>query len=186
MPLIVGLGNIGKEYNGTRHNVGFELIDLLAESMSVTLSKGNGPYFYGIGRFKGQQVVLLKPTTLMNRSGRAVRHALTYFNESLDQTLVCYDDLHLEVGQIRLRPGGSAAGHNGVQNIIDLVGTKKFPRLRLGIGSDFARGQQVDYVLSPFSPNQCKDIDEALEEAQDAIYCFLRAGINQAMNDYNG
>jgi PTH1 family peptidyl-tRNA hydrolase len=186
MPLIVGLGNIGKEYNGTRHNVGFELIDLLADDMSVTLSKGNGPYYYGEGRFKGQSVILLKPTTYMNRSGLAVRKALAQFSESLDNTLVCYDDLHLDAGQLRLRPGGSAAGHNGVQDIINQLGTRDFPRLRIGIGSDFARGQQVDYVLAPFTSTQRKEVNQGLDQARDAVFCFLRAGIDQAMNDYNG
>lgn len=185
MPLIVGLGNIGKEYNGTRHNVGFELINLLCDSMSVTLSKGNGPYFYGKGRHKGQNIVLIKPTTYMNRSGNAVRHACTYFDEPLDKTLICYDDLNLDAGQLRLRPGGSAGGHNGISDIIEKVGTKKFPRLRIGIGNDFPRGRQVNYVLSPFDSKQRPLIDEALERATDAVFCFVREGIDQAMNRYN-
>jgi PTH1 family peptidyl-tRNA hydrolase len=185
MPLIVGLGNIGKEYHATRHNVGFELIDLLSDSMSVTLSKGNGPYFYGKGRYKGQTIVLVKPTTYMNKSGSAVRHACSYFKEPLDQTLICYDDLNLEVGQLRLRPGGSAGGHNGISDIIEKVGTKDFPRLRIGIGNDFPRGRQVDYVLSPFDTKQRPLINEALERAEDAVFCFAREGINQAMNQFN-
>jgi peptidyl-tRNA hydrolase, PTH1 family len=185
MALIVGLGNPGAEYNKTRHNVGFEVLDKLAEKLSITFVSENGLYFKGEGRFKGQPVVLIKPTTYMNRSGRAVTKALAETGFSKSECLVCYDDIHLEAGRIRLKPSGSAGGHNGIADIIDKLQTRDFPRLRMGVGSDFNRGKQADYVLSPFTKQQREEIDLALERAIDAILLFLRKGIDIAMNEYN-
>lgn len=185
MALIVGLGNPGVEYKGTRHNIGFELIDKLSEKLTIALKPGNGLFFLGEGRFKSQKVILMKPSTFMNRSGRAVSKALVVTGESISNCLVCYDDIHLETGQIRLRPGGSAGGHNGILDIIERLNTNKFPRLRIGIGNDFQRGKQSDYVLSPFTALEKERINEALDVASEAILTFLRGGIDQAMNQYN-
>ena len=185
MALIVGLGNPGVEYKGTRHNVGFDLIDKLSEKMAITLQQGNGLFFFGEGHFKSKKVTLLKPTTFMNRSGKAVSKALAQTGGLISDCIVCHDDIHLDAGIIRLRPGGSSGGHNGITDIIETLGTKKFPRLRIGIGNDFPRGRQSDYVLSPFIDSQQKLIDEALEVASDAILLFLRGGIDLAMNNFN-
>lgn len=185
MTVIVGLGNPGSKYAGTRHNVGFELIDRLAASQSVTLGPGKGPFHVGTGHFKGEKLILVKPTTYMNLSGDAVQQVLNWYKVKPENCLVCYDDLALELGTIRLRPGGSAGGHNGVKDIILKLGTDEFPRLRIGIGNSFAEGRQVDYVLSKFDRNERKIIDEVLDMAVDAVHSFLRAGINQAMNDFN-
>lgn len=185
MALIVGLGNPGLEYKGTRHNVGFELIDKLSEKLTITLEPGNGLFFLGEGRFKGQTVSLLKPTTYMNNSGKAVSKGLASSGNTPADCIVCYDDIHLETGRIKIKPSGSAGGHNGVQNIIDRLQTKDFARLRIGIGNDFNRGRQSDYVLSPFSSSQRKEIDDVLEIASDAILTFLRGGIDIAMNQFN-
>lgn len=185
MALIAGLGNPGAEYHKTRHNVGFELIDLLSEKLSIPLEPDNGLYQIGEGRFKGQAVVLLKPTTFMNRSGKAVKKALTKKGFAPSECMICHDDIHLDIGKIRLRASGSAGGHNGVSDIIEQLQTRDFPRIRIGIGSDFGRGQQSGYVLSPFTPEQQEQIDAALEVASDAILTFLRGGINIAMNNFN-
>lgn len=185
MALIVGLGNPGQEYEGTRHNIGFELIDTLSNQLKIPLKPGNGPFIMGEGRFKGQNVYLLKPATFMNHSGKAVTKVLAATGESTDNCIICYDDINLEVGTIRLRPSGSAAGHNGLADILNRLGTQQISRLRMGIGNDFSRGKQVDYVLSPFSPEQRIEINQALEVASDAILTFLRGGINLAMNEFN-
>ena len=185
MALIVGLGNPGQEYEGTRHNVGFELIDTLSEKLTITLKPGNGLFFMGEGQFKGQNVTLLKPTTYMNRSGKAVTKALALTGDTPANILVCYDDIHLEAGRIKLKPSGSAGGHNGMKDIIDRLQTRDFPRLRIGIGNDFKPGRQSDYVLSPFSSSQRKMMDETLEVASEAIFMFLRGDIERAMNEYN-
>jgi len=185
MPLIIGLGNPGSKYAGTRHNIGFKLIDRLTQSMSVRLKTGKGPYLVGKGNHAGHPVYLIKPTTYMNSSGNAVRQALHWYKEDLDSCLICYDDLDLELGTIRLRPRGSAGGHNGIKDIIEKMGTNTFPRLRIGIGNDFPRGQQVNYVLSPFSEEEQEIIGSTLDRAVDATYCFIREGIEQAMNKFN-
>lgn len=185
MALIVGLGNPGQEYEGTRHNIGFELIDTLSDQLKIPLKPGNGPFLIGEGRFKGQNVYLLKPATFMNHSGKAVTKVLAATGESTDNCIICYDDINLDVGTIRLRPSGSAGGHNGLADILNRLGTQQISRLRIGIGNNFSRGKQVDYVLSPFSPEQRIEINQALKVASDAILTFLRGGINLAMNEFN-
>lgn len=185
MPLLIGLGNPGSKYAGTRHNVGFEFIDLLADAMSVRMGPGKGPFHVGKGNHAGHSIYLVKPTTYMNNSGSAVQKAVSWYKEDLSDCLVCYDDLALDVGTLRLRPGGSAAGHNGIADIIQKLGTDAFPRLRIGIGDDFARGQQVQHVLSPFTEEEREVINITLEKAVDAALCFVRDGIEQAMNEFN-
>jgi PTH1 family peptidyl-tRNA hydrolase len=185
MPLIIGLGNPGSKYAGTRHNIGYELIDQLADSLSAQLGPGKGPFCVGKGHHAGQSLYLIKPTTYMNNSGQAVRKALNWYKEDAEQCLICYDDLALDVGDIRLRPSGSAGGHNGIKDIIQKLGTNTFPRLRIGIGSDFPNGQQVQHVLSAFSNDERKIINTTLDTATDACFCFIREGIDQAMNKFN-
>lgn len=185
MALIAGLGNPGAEYKDTRHNIGFELLDLLSEKLSVTFESESGLYDLGEARFKGQNVWLVKPKTYMNLSGKAVRKVMAKTNLTPRECLVCYDDLNLDIGKIRLRQSGSAGGHNGIQNIIDELKTDAFPRLRIGIGDNFSRGGQSDYVLSPFSEEERAVIEQTLEVASDAVLTFLRSGINKAMNQFN-
>ncbi|HLR26462.1 MAG TPA: aminoacyl-tRNA hydrolase [Fodinibius sp.] len=185
MPIIIGLGNPGNKYAGTRHNIGFSFIDLLAETMSVRMGPGKGPFHVGKGRHAGHNIYLVKPTTYMNNSGGAVQKALHWYKEDAENCLVCYDDLALELGNIRLRPGGSAGGHNGIKDIIQKLGTNKFPRLRIGIGNDFEQGRQVQYVLSSFSNQEQQIINESLQKAIDATFTYVRQGIEQAMNNFN-
>ncbi|MEX2362920.1 MAG: aminoacyl-tRNA hydrolase, partial [Balneolaceae bacterium] len=154
MSIIVGLGNIGQEYEGTRHNIGFEVVDLLAETLSTTFGPGNGPFVVAEGRHRGRNVVLVKPTTYMNKSGVAVKKVLAKYQAPVDEILIIYDDLNLEVGDFRLKGQGSAGGHNGISNIISELGSREFPRLRFGIGNNFPRGRQVDFVLSLFQNPQ--------------------------------
>jgi PTH1 family peptidyl-tRNA hydrolase len=185
MPIVAGLGNPGNKYAGSRHNIGFELIDKLSTSFSITLGPGKGPFYIGKTNYKGQQLQLVKPTTYMNNSGDALQQALHWFKMPPDECLVCYDDLNLEAGDLRIRPGGSAGGHNGIKDIIQKLGTKQFPRLRIGIGNDFRDGQQVGYVLSQFDQKQREIIDITLEKAADAVRTFMLEGVETAMNEFN-
>lgn len=185
MPVIVGLGNPGDQYAGTRHNIGYEVIDRLATSLSVRMGSGKGPFHIGDTRFRGHKLVLVKPTTYMNLSGDAVSQVLNWFKIDPGECLVCYDDLNLEIGTIRLRPKGSAGGHNGVRDIIRKLGTEDFPRLRIGIGNEFADGRQVDYVLSRFSRSERKMMKEVIGRTEQAVLTFATDGIDEAMNQFN-
>ena len=185
MPLIVGLGNIGEKYRDTRHNIGFTITDRLAGTLSASMEEADHPYILGVGRFKGTKTILIQPTTYMNNSGKAVLKACRFFHYLPSDILVCYDDVNLPAGKIRLRKEGSSGGHNGIQNIIDHLGTNRFPRLRFGIGNNYPRGGQSDYVLSPFDKEEMPLIDEGLKIAEEAILCFIREGIVSAMNNYN-
>ena len=185
MSIIAGLGNIGGEYEGTRHNIGFVIADRLADSLSLTFSSGHGSFLVAEGSFKSRPVVIIKPTTYMNLSGNALTKAIVKYRTPLDRCLVCYDDLNLPVGKIRFRENGAAGGHNGIQHIIDRTGTRNFPRLRFGIGNDFPRGRQVDYVLGRFSTDNQIDIEAGIEKALDGILCFIREGMTTTMNRFN-
>jgi peptidyl-tRNA hydrolase, PTH1 family len=183
--LIVGLGNPGPDYEGTRHNIGFEVIDAIARDRDITLTHEKGDVLGGSGRVKGRTFAIAKPMTFMNRSGKSVLALMRRFNLQPDDVLVVYDDISLPQGRIRLRQGGSAGGHNGVQDIIDQLRTDAFPRLRLGIGSEFSRGRQAEYVLSPFLAEERIVMDEAVLRARDASLLFVTEGIVTAMNRSN-
>ena len=183
--LIIGLGNPGEEYENTRHNVGFDVVDLLAEKTRASLSLDRGPSVFGWGRWRGRPMGLAKPLTYMNRSGQAVRGLMRRYGVELKNVLVIVDDLNLEPGRMRIRQKGSAGGHNGVQDIIDRLGSDDFPRLRIGIGRDFSRGRQADYVLTPFSASEAPLVEATLNEARDAALTFITDGIVTAMNRFN-
>lgn len=185
MPVIVGLGNPGRKYAGTRHNIGYELIDQLAEQLSVRMGPGKGPFHIGDTHYHGDKVILIKPTTYMNVSGDAVVQVLNWYKIEPAECLICYDDLNLNIGNIRLRPKGSAGGHNGIKDIIRKLGTDQFPRLRIGIGDNFREGNQVDYVLSRFSKSEQKTMEEVLHRAAKAVLTYVDHGIDTAMNDFN-
>lgn len=182
--LIVGLGNIGYEYVGTRHNVGFRVADALAESCSATFSTER----YGdIARMrvKNAQLVVLKPSTYMNLSGNAVRYWKEKEGIEIENILVVVDDCALPFGTIRIKSGGSDAGHNGLKNIAQMLGTQSYPRLRFGIGNDFPRGMQIEYVLGRFSSEEEKLLGERVEVAVDAVKTFCLSGIQTAMCNFN-
>ena len=182
--LIVGLGNIGSEYAQTRHNIGFRVLDALAKASNLVFEDKR----YGAVttlKVKNQTLTLLKPSTYMNLSGNAVRYWMNEKKIPLENILVVVDDLSLPFGQLRMRPGGSEAGHNGLKHIASVLGTQKYARLRFGIGNDFPRGGQVDYVLGEFGEEDLKTMDERLKVAGEAVKTFCLAGINVAMNQFN-
>ncbi|MDE7426515.1 MAG: aminoacyl-tRNA hydrolase [Muribaculaceae bacterium] len=182
--LIVGLGNIGSEYVGTRHNVGFMMADALAGKGGVSF-KGERYGDIARMRLKNKQLVILKPNTFMNLSGNAVRYWKEKENIPVENILVLVDDLDLPFGAVRIRPSGSDAGHNGLKNIAQMLGTASYPRLRFGIGHDFPRGCQIDYVLGTFPEEQRKLLPERLDVAVEAIEDFVLAGIGNAMCKFN-
>lgn len=183
--LIVGLGNIGDEYVGTRHNIGFRIVNALCDAQGgVWADRRYG--FVSKVRVKNAELVLLKPSTFMNLSGNAVRYWMNEEKIGLDNVLVVVDDLSLPVGTIRMKPSGSAAGHNGLKHIAQILGTEKYARLKFGIGNDFPRGAQVDFVLGRFGLNDEKIIAEKLPVCIDAVKSFALSGLQFAMNHYNG
>lgn len=182
--LIVGLGNVGDEYDRTRHNIGFRVLDAFAKASNIAFEdKRYG--FVGRGRVKNAEVVLLKPSTFMNLSGNAVRYWMNEEKIPLEQMLVVVDDLALPVGAIRMKQGGSSAGHNGLKHIASVLGTEGYNRLRFGIGNEFPRGMQVDFVLGRFSPEDEKLCDERALVAVEAIKAFCLSGMQFAMCNYN-
>ena len=185
MSIIVGLGNIGQEYEGTRHNIGFEVVDEIAKTLSVTFGSGSGPFVVAEGKYKGRKIILIKPTNYMNRSGTAVKKALAKYNVDKKDCLIVYDDLNLPTGTIRLKPQGSAGGHNGIADINEKLGTQEYPRLRVGIGNDFKRGKQVDYVLSPFDSSEKIDVEISIQKAHEAALAFVNLGIERTMIFFN-
>lgn len=182
--LITGLGNIGSEYWGTRHNVGFRVVNALAENAGVPFTEER----YGAVarmRIKNCDLILLKPNTFMNLSGNAVRYWLQKENIPVENLLVVVDDLALPFGTLRLKPKGSDAGHNGLKNIQQILGTQVYARLRFGIGSDFSRGGQVDYVLGKFPQEELDKMPEIIKNATEIIKSFCLAGIQITMNQFN-
>lgn len=182
--LIAGLGNIGAEYVHTRHNIGFDVIDQLAEQeeLSFKLDRHAEVAEY---KHKGRTFVLIKPTTYMNLSGKAVRYWMTEHKIPLDRLLVITDDIALPVGKLRLRKKGSDGGHNGLKSIQELLGTVAYPRLRFGVGSNFHPGQQVDHVLGKWSADEEKVVQEKINLSVDLIKAFGTNPIARVMNDYN-
>ena len=182
--LIVGLGNIGLEYDGTRHNIGFRVLDALAKA-SNTAFEDRRYGFVAHMRVKNAELVLLKPSTYMNLSGNAVRYWLLQEKIPVENMLVIVDDLSLPLGTIRLRQNGSDGGHNGLKHIAQTLGGQGYNRLRFGIGNDFLQGYQVDFVLSKFTPEEEKIVDEKALVACDAIKAFALSGMQFAMCNYN-
>lgn len=184
MKLIVGLGNPGPQYAGTRHNIGFDTVDLLAKRWQIDLSVEKFHGWFGQGDVRGERVVLLKPTMYMNRSGRAVSGAGRFYKLSLEELLVVSDDLALPPGCLRLRSGGSAGGHKGLQDIIDRLGSDAWSRLRIGIGE--ATGAATQYVLSRFDEMEETVMERVRPRAADAVECWIESGIDLAMTRFNG
>ncbi|MBR3477919.1 MAG: aminoacyl-tRNA hydrolase [Bacteroidaceae bacterium] len=182
--LIVGLGNIGDEYDGTRHNIGFRVLDAFAKASNISFEdKRYG--FVGMGRVKNAEVVLLKPSTYMNLSGNAVRYWMNKENIQPENLLIICDDLALPFGKLRLRPSGSDGGHNGLKNIASVLCSQQWARIRFGVGNDFPRGSQVDFVLGEFEPEELEQMDERVGVACEMIKAFCLSGITFAMNNYN-
>ena len=183
--LIVGLGNPGHEYEDTRHNAGFWVIDRLASHASITLADRSPRASIGEGKLAGVDVVLAKPRTFVNRSGEAVKYLLRRYDAAPDKLLVVYDDMNIELGKLRLRPNGSAGGHNGIKSIIQALATQDFPRLRLGIGDPGSPSGHVDHVLGTMGDEEREAADEMVGQAVEAIETALSSSIAEAMNRFN-
>lgn len=181
--LIAGLGNIGDEYAHTRHNIGFDVVDALVIDRSV-FNLDRHAYHTSI-KFKGRTMHLIKPTTYMNLSGKAVKYWMEKEKISLERVLVITDDVALPFGNLRLRKEGSDGGHNGLKSIIETLNTAEFPRLRFGIGGDFPKGAQVDYVLGKWTKEEEKALSGKIKTAVEAVRSFVTVGIERAMNIYN-
>lgn len=182
--LLVGLGNVGTEYDGTRHNIGFRVLDALAEASNISFEdKRYG--FVGKGRIKNAEVVLLKPSTFMNLSGNAVRYWLNQEKIEPENMLIICDDIALPVGKLRMKPSGSDGGHNGLKHIASVLCSQQFARLRFGVGNDFPRGGQCDFVLGQFAPEDADVLNEKVGQAVEAIKAFCLSDIQFAMNHYN-
>ncbi|WP_082703935.1 aminoacyl-tRNA hydrolase [Lutibacter profundi] len=183
--LIVGLGNIGEKYSNTRHNIGFKILDELASKETITFESeklGTLARF----RFKGRTFVLLKPSTFMNLSGKAVKYWLTKEKIPLENLLIICDDLNLPFGTIRIKAKGSDGGHNGLKDINAVLQTQQYARFRFGVGSAFSKGRQVDYVLGEWNEDENNLLPERLKKSCEIIKSFGTAGLNNTMNTYNG
>ena len=184
MKLIVGLGNPGKKYEGTRHNMGFMAVDLLSDQAQIDVDKEVFHGLMGRGKIFNEDVILFKPTTFMNLSGTAVQEVVHYFKIELNDIVVIFDDMALEPGNIRLRKEGSSGGHKGIQNIIDCLSSEQIKRIRIGIGEP-GDNDNVDYVLSKPLKDERPLIDEAINNAVEALKVIIKNGFDSAMNKFN-
>lgn len=186
MKLIAGLGNPTAQYAGTRHNVGFDVIDKLADKYNIAVDTLKHKGAYGKGQIEGERVILLKPMTFMNLSGESVRATADYFKIAPEDIIVIYDDINLDVGRLRIREKGSAGGHNGIKNIIAQLGTDAFPRIRIGVGMKPPRMDLAAYVLSHFTEEERVRMEQGYDKACEAAVLMLREETAKAMNAYNG
>ena len=185
--LIVGLGNPGKEYERTRHNAGFRAIDVIADSLGCKIDKGKFQGLYGQCNYNCGKLYLLKPLTYMNLSGRSVLQLSSYFNIPPQRIIVLFDDISLPPGRLRVRPDGSAGGHNGIKSIIAELGSQAFPRVKIGVGAKAHPEQDLaDWVLSTFSAQEEKALAVSLDNAAKAALCIIDKGVPEAANRYNG
>ena len=185
MLIIAGLGNPGKEYENTRHNAGFMVMDALAEKIGADISEKKHKALCGKGVIGGEKVILMKPQTYMNSSGESIRAAADYYKVDPEDILVVYDDISLALGQLRIRAKGSAGGHNGIKDIIRRLGTEKFIRIRVGVGAKPKDWDLADFVLGHFSDSDRKLVDEGIRDAAEAVELILSEGVDVAMNKYN-
>lgn len=185
--LVVGLGNPGREYEGSRHNCGFRALDVLADKLGCKVDKAKFQGLYGQCAYKGMKLYLLKPMTFMNLSGRSVLQLSAYFHVPPQRIIVLFDDISLEPGRLRVRPDGSAGGHNGIKSIIQELGSQSFPRVKIGVGAKpNPEYDLADWVLSHFSASEEKALQPALERAGEAALCIIDRGVPEAANRFNG
>jgi len=186
MKIIVGLGNPGQKYKNTRHNIGFRVVDLVAERLGVQFAREK---FHGLiaeAKRGGQSVLLIKPMTYMNNSGLSVAQAARYKNAEPQDILVVVDDVNIALGKLRIRGSGRSGGHNGLKSIIDHLSSEQFPRLRLGVGLNRGTGELKDHVLGTFTPDEKIEVEAMVPRAADAVLCFLDDSIEETMNRFNG
>jgi PTH1 family peptidyl-tRNA hydrolase len=184
MKLVAGLGNPGGDYAGTRHNIGFRVMDLLAEALGIEVRKRKFGARFGFGEFAHKKLIVLKPWQFMNRSGQVVATAVGFYKLDIADVLVVTDDMDLEPGRIRIRAKGSAGGHNGLADIIEKLGTNEFARCRIGIGRSDEQ-EAVGFVLDKPTASERPLLDAAVERARDAVLCWIEKGVETAMNQYN-
>lgn len=185
MYLIVGLGNPEKEYANTRHNMGFNVINKIAEIYNIEVKEKKYEGFFGMGEIEGKKVILLKPQTYMNESGKSVIKFKNFYKIPEENVLVIYDDIDLEPAKIRIRKKGSAGTHNGMKSVTGHLGTNNFPRVRVGIGSPEYKNDLINYVIGKISKEEAIRLDEGVEKAKNAVIEFIKNGIDFAMNKYN-
>jgi PTH1 family peptidyl-tRNA hydrolase len=185
MHCIVGLGNPGQEYGNTRHNIGFRVIDALTEAHGIPVQRRRFRSLFGKGILGGHQVILVKPQIFMNNSGQSVDLVARFYDLDPSQLLIVYDDMALELGKLRVRPGGSAAGHKGIRDIMDRLRTDQIPRLRLGIGAALSGQDARNYVLSPFKRGEEKIVEDMVAEAVRCVRMVLDDGLEATMNRFN-
>ena len=184
MFLIVGLGNPGKEYDGTRHNIGFAAVDYIADKYNIELNRIKFKGVFGEGFIDGKKVILLKPTTYMNLSGESIREVINFYKISNEEVIVIYDDISLDVGRLRIREKGSHGGHNGIKSIIANLGTDVFPRVKIGVGAP--KGNLVSHVLGKFSEDEIEILRETIKASSDAVSIMVKSDTKEAMNKLNG
>ncbi len=184
MFLIVGLGNPGKEYDGTRHNIGFEAVDYIANKYNIELNRIKFKGIFGEGFIGGKKVILLKPTTYMNLSGDSIREAINFYKIDSEEVIVLYDDISLDVGRLRIREKGSAGGHNGIKSTIANLSTDVFPRVKIGVGGP--KGNLVSHVLGRFSQDEMQVLNKTIVATSDAVECIIVKDVKDAMNKFNG
>lgn len=184
MFLIVGLGNPGKEYDSTRHNIGFEVVDYIANKYNIELNRVKFKGIYGEGFIANKKVILLKPTTYMNLSGESIREVINFYKLTEDEVIVLYDDISLEIGRLRIREKGSAGGHNGIKSIITNLSTDIFPRIKIGVGQP--KGDLVAHVLGKFNKDEQEVLKESMEASALAVEIIIKENTKEAMNRLNG
>lgn len=185
MFLIVGLGNPGKEYEHTRHNVGFDIIELIGDKYNIDVNRKKFKGIYGDGRIAGERVLLLKPTTYMNLSGESIKEVLNFYKIPNDNIIVLYDDISIEVGRLRIRQKGSAGGHNGIKSIIAHLGSDVFPRVKIGVGQPPGENL-VSHVLGKFSKDEREKLEDVFEATSRSVEAIIERGVAEAMNKFNG
>ncbi|HOQ37465.1 MAG TPA: aminoacyl-tRNA hydrolase [Acetivibrio sp.] len=183
--IIIGLGNPGKKYENTRHNVGFDTVELLSRRHGITITKLKHKALLGDGKISGKRVILVKPQTFMNLSGESVREILEWYKVPVKNIIIIYDDIDLPAGKLRLRPKGSAGTHNGMRSVIYQIESDEFPRIRIGVGGPPEGWELADYVLSKLSGEDKKKVEEAIVYAADAVEEIVKSGIDVAMNKFN-
>lgn len=185
MYLIIGLGNPEEEYSKTRHNMGFNTINKLAQKQNIQINKTKYEGLYESTTIEGQKVILIKPQTYMNLSGNCVKQFVDFYKIEKEKILVIYDDMDIEPGTIKIRKKGSAGGHNGMKSIIQMLGTEEFPRIRIGIGRPEHNGDEINYVIGAIPEEEIPKLEEGTEKAKEAVIEILKNGIDKAMNKFN-
>ena len=185
MYLVIGLGNPEAEYSKTRHNMGFNTINKIAQQYNIEINKNRFQGLYESAVIEGQKIILVKPQTYMNLSGNCVKEIADFYKVQKEEILVIYDDMDIEPGKIKIRKKGSSGGHNGMKSIIQMLGTEEFPRIRIGIGRPEHNGDEINYVIGAIPEEEIPKLEEGVEKAKDAVIEILKNGIDSAMNKLN-